>query len=76
MIRIETDVDYGKEYEDEITGFRGKCTGVTRHQFGCIRICLTPKTDKDGELGDEKWFNESNLIDGNLSQNNGLGFKP
>jgi len=60
---IKTDLEFGKEYEDTITGFKGKCTGIVRHQFGCIRALLQPPIDKDGKHPEGIWLDEPQLKD-------------
>jgi len=58
---IKTDLEFGEEYEDIITGFKGKCTGIVKHQFGCIRGLLQPPVDKDGKRPDGEWFDEQQI---------------
>jgi len=59
---IRTNVLFGKEYKDLITGFKGVCTSIAKHQFGCIRIGLTPKMGKDGKNPDSVYFDEESLV--------------
>ena len=60
-IKIETDVDYGIEYKDSVTGLVGKVTGILQHQFGCVRVCLQPKAKEDGTVPDGQWIDEMSL---------------
>ena len=58
---IETEVIYGKEYTDSVTGFVGKAVAITKWQHGCIRISLQAKATKDGAVPDAVWFDEESL---------------
>lgn len=62
-IIIKTDLEFGTEYEDRVSGFKGKCTGVVQHQYGCIRALLQPAVDKDGKHPEGVWFDEPQLIE-------------
>ena len=62
-IKIETNVEFGKEYEDSNTGLKGKAVSVSKWEFGCIRIALQPKAKEDGTVPDILWLDEQSLID-------------
>ncbi len=51
-------IKLGSKVKDKITGFIGIATTETRHLTGCDRYGVTPTMDKDGKLGDTKWFDE------------------
>lgn len=56
-------VEFGRLYEDDITGFRGKCTGFVRYISGCDQVLLQPGLDKDGKLQKGEWYDDDRLID-------------
>lgn len=58
---IKSICEFGKEYTDSVTGLIGKCTGIAKHQFGCVRICLQPPIDKDGKVPDNYWVDEGQI---------------
>jgi len=59
---INTNAEYGEEYEDSVTGFIGICTAITKSRFGCVRICLQPKANnKEGKIPEGEWFDEESL---------------
>lgn len=76
MIRIETNVEFGKKYKDKITDFEGIAISLMKHQFGIIQILLQPKIDKHGDVPDSVWCYEENLIEIASSNNNTTGFLP
>lgn len=63
MTNIYTRIEFGKKYRDTVTGFEGVCTGIVRHQFGCVRACLQPKAKDDGTIPESVWFDEESLED-------------
>ena len=54
-------VDLGDHVKDVISGFAGIATGVFKYLNGCTRVCVTPRTVKDGKLLDEMVFDETQL---------------
>jgi hypothetical protein len=54
-------IKLGTKVRDKITGFEGIATSRTEFLYGCIRIGVTPKMDKDGRLGDVQHFDEPQL---------------
>lgn len=49
-----SDVVMGEEYEDTITGFIGKATGVYFYLTGCTRVALEGVgSKKEGKVGDD-----------------------
>lgn len=58
---IKTDVEFGKEYEDIVTGFKGVAVAVSKFQFGCVRIGLQPKVLEMGKKPEAEWFDEESL---------------
>lgn len=63
MTTIKTDIEFGKFYQDKITGFKGAAVGIVKHQFGCLRINLQPKINEDGTVPDSLWFDEESICD-------------
>lgn len=51
-------IKLGTKVRDKVTGFEGIVTSRTEFLYGCIRIGVTPKMDKDGKLGDIQHFDE------------------
>ncbi|MCK9629444.1 MAG: hypothetical protein M0R37_12750 [Bacteroidales bacterium] len=39
-MKAKSDIEFGKEYRDKNTGFKGKATGVLFYQYGCTRVIL------------------------------------
>ena len=54
-------INLGDEVKDTVTGFKGIATGVSEFLHGCRRICVTPKMNKDGTLGEAQWFDEPQI---------------
>jgi len=54
-------VKLGQEVIDPITGFRGIAVGRTDWLYGCARIGLQGKLNKDGTVPDVQWFDELQL---------------
>ena len=54
-------VKLGQEVTDPITGFSGIAVGRTAWLYGCTRIGLQGKMDKDGTVPDVQWFDELQL---------------
>jgi hypothetical protein len=61
---IESNIEYGKEYVDSVTGLKGVAVAITKFQYGCVRIALQPKVKDDGEgkVPELCWFDEESLI--------------
>lgn len=57
-MKLETSLELGQTYRDEITGFEGVCTGVTIYLNGCIQALLEPKDKPDAK---HKWIDEQRL---------------
>jgi hypothetical protein len=51
-------VKLGQTVKCKVTGFKGTVTGITNFLYGCRRIGITPKIDKDGKIKDTHWFDE------------------
>ncbi len=61
-MRFEAKVEFGKEYKDSITGFKGKCVSVDFWMNGCVRVGLQAKIKaSDTNLPDVKWIDESQI---------------
>lgn len=62
-IKIESAIEFGEVYRDTITGFQGKCIGITRWITGCDQIALHGGMDKDGEKPiPAQWFDDGRLV--------------
>ena len=46
---------------DKVTGFKGVVSCVSFDLYGCVQAVITPKTGKDGEIKDGKWFDIARL---------------
>lgn len=51
----------GSVAQDKITGFKGTVVARTDYMTGCSRYCIQPKTDKEGKIPDDGWFDENFL---------------
>jgi len=54
-------IKLGQKVEDPITGFEGTVTIRSEYLYGCIRIGVSPKVDRDGKLQDTIFFDEPQL---------------
>ena len=61
-MKIESCVEFGKEYESKVSGAKGACIAVTKWQYGCIRVALQPRIDKDGKVPEQIWVDAPELI--------------
>lgn len=61
MATIRTNVEFGQEYVDINSGFRGICVCIAQWQFGCVRVTLQPTMDRDGKLPRTETFDEGSL---------------
>lgn len=55
-------IELGDYVQDTVTGFKGVAVARTQWLYGCSRINIQPKIDKDGKLGDTISFDEPSLI--------------
>ena len=51
----------GLTVEDRVTGFRGVVASVSFDLYGCVQAVVNPRTDKDGKLQDQTWFDIARL---------------
>lgn len=58
---INTKIEFGKEYEDEATGFKGVVTGMAKYPYGGVKIELQPKADAEGIMLPSVWMPEEGL---------------
>jgi len=58
---IETNIEFGKEYTDKNSKFKGRAVCISKWQYGCIRVSLQPKIDMDGKMPESEWFDEESL---------------
>lgn len=63
MTDIKHNVEFGRVYRDELTGFEGVATGVTYHITRCTQVCLQPRVKEDKSLPEAYWMDESHLVD-------------
>jgi len=54
-------IKLGNEVKDPITGFIGIAVAKTEWLWGCIRIGIESKLDKDGKIIEIQWFDEPRL---------------
>ena len=62
MITLESNLTYGEEVVDSISGLKGKVVAITKWQHGCVRAALQSPVDKDGKMPDAVWIDEPQLI--------------
>jgi hypothetical protein len=55
-------IEFGKKYEDKVTGFIGTCIGYCQYITGCNQVLLAPKTDNPNKKPDGEWIDEQRLI--------------
>ena len=54
-------IKLGDEIEDIVTGFKGIAIAKTSWLYGCDRITIQPKVDKDGKCPDNQTFDEESV---------------
>lgn len=59
--KIETELEYGQEVVDNVTGYTGTVVAVTQWQYGCVRIGVQGKMSQDGKIPDLAWIDEPQL---------------
>lgn len=61
----DTEVEFGRRYRDDITGFEGVATGIHFYMTGCTRVSLESVVDKKqpGKLDEIQVFDSVRLID-------------
>jgi hypothetical protein len=47
---------FGFKARDVVTGFAGVVTSISFDLYGCVQAIITPEMDKDGKLGESRWF--------------------
>ena len=60
-MNIEINIEFGKEYKDSISGFKGTATAVASYWHGVDQVQLTAKQQTDMAEPVEAWFNASRL---------------
>jgi len=60
-IEIRSDLNYGQKVTDNVTGFKGVVTAITKFQHGCVRILVQPRMGKDGKRPEGEWVDEPQL---------------
>lgn len=57
-----TEIDFGDQVTDPVTGFKGTVIAITQWMYGCRRVTVQPKgLNKDGELFGTHEFDEPQL---------------
>lgn len=51
-------IEFGKTYQDVITGFIGVATGHCAYITGCSQALLAPAVDSTGARREPQWFDE------------------
>lgn len=51
-------IEFGKTYQDVITGFVGVATGRCSYITGCSQALLAPAVDSTGARREPQWFDE------------------
>jgi len=46
---------------DVVTGFKGVVSSISFDLYGCVQAIVSPKMDKDGGIGDGRWFDTKRL---------------
>lgn len=54
-------IKLGDEIEDIVTGFKGIAIAKTSWLYGCDRITIQPKVDKEGKNQDNETFDEESV---------------
>jgi len=54
-------IKIGETVKDIVTGFKGVVTSRTEYLYGCTRLGVQPKADKDGKMPEAQWFDEPAL---------------
>lgn len=55
-------INLGDEVKCQITGFKGVAVGSAQYLYGCTKICIQSKMDKDGKFTEPLWFDEGQVI--------------
>ena len=61
-MNMETALDLGQDYKDDVTGFEGVCTGVTVYLNGCIQGLIESRKLKDDGTMTSMWIDEQRLV--------------
>jgi hypothetical protein len=52
----------GDRGRDQVTGFEGLIVARTEWLYGCERLGLQGKVDKDGKVGEAQWFDAAAIV--------------
>ena len=55
-------ITLGSEVKDIITDFKGIAVTYTVHKNGCVRVCVQPKVDKNGDMVSDRWVDVEDLV--------------
>lgn len=61
MASGSTPIKLGDKIKDPISGLDGIAFGRADFLYGCIRIAIAPKLDKEGKKRDIEWFDANQL---------------
>ena len=67
--------ELGKKATDEITGFSGTITAITKYLNGCVHVCLEAAELKEGKPL-EAWFDEQRVVKDSEVETGGPGSIP
>lgn len=56
-----SEIELGKTYIDDVTGFVGIATQIVFTSEGATRVLLEARNSKENELGKADWFPEERL---------------
>ena len=51
----------GQKARDIVTGFTGTITARVEYLNGCIQYCLSPQTDKNGNMAKDEYLDEGQI---------------
>lgn len=69
-------IKLGTVVTDTITGFTGVATARTEFLFGCVRVCVEPKSVIEGKPAECHWFDEQRLDAASPATSGGPGPVP
>ena len=53
---IETDIELGKKYKDETTGFEGTAVAISKHWHGPVQVQIVAKRPAPSDSPVDAWF--------------------
>lgn len=58
----KSEIQFGEEYMDRITGLKGKTTQRAQHVDGCVQWALDPPVNEKGELVNGYFFDDVRIL--------------